>query len=181
MWRVVQQARVLAARDHSGAVPLLEGRTAAGSLIIACGTFLPEGVYQMVDIQPGKGGCKGVCPSFACAASGMLACRTLLWVCFSTYLSSSQHLRCCSSCAHVFGVHKHTSGVRHPLESQPMVLSVELESAVEIVVVVAMTVQGSTSMAGMPCPGSSSVAARLCQAGPPVTTASGGAVWTRTM
>jgi hypothetical protein len=48
------QARVLAARDHSGAVPLLEGRTAAGSLIIACGTFLPEGVHQMVDIQPGK-------------------------------------------------------------------------------------------------------------------------------
>jgi hypothetical protein len=47
------QARVLAARDHSGAVPLLEGRTAAGSLIIACGTFLPEGVHQMVDIQPG--------------------------------------------------------------------------------------------------------------------------------
>lgn len=50
----VLQARVLAARDHSGAVPLLEGRTAAGSLIIACGTFLPEGVHQMVDIQPGK-------------------------------------------------------------------------------------------------------------------------------
>lgn len=47
------QARVFAARDHSGAVPLLEGRTAAGSLIIACGTFLPEGVHQMVDIQPG--------------------------------------------------------------------------------------------------------------------------------
>lgn len=47
------QARVLAARDHSGAVPLVEGRTAAGSLIIACGTFLPEGVHQMVDIQPG--------------------------------------------------------------------------------------------------------------------------------
>lgn len=50
---IVLQARVLAARDHSGAVPLVEGRTAAGSLIIACGTFLPEGVHQMVDIQPG--------------------------------------------------------------------------------------------------------------------------------
>lgn len=49
-----KQARVFAARDHSGAVPLLEGRTAAGSLIIACGTFLPEGVHQMVDIQPGQ-------------------------------------------------------------------------------------------------------------------------------
>jgi hypothetical protein len=45
---------VLAARDHSGAVPLMEGRTAAGSLIIACGTFLPEGVTCMSDIKPGE-------------------------------------------------------------------------------------------------------------------------------
>jgi glutamine phosphoribosylpyrophosphate amidotransferase len=50
---VFLQARVLAARDHSGAVPLMEGRTAAGSLIIACGTFLPEGVTCMSDIKPG--------------------------------------------------------------------------------------------------------------------------------
>ncbi|WIA08645.1 hypothetical protein OEZ85_008073 [Tetradesmus obliquus] len=49
-----KQARVLAARDHSGAVPLMEGRTAAGSLIIACGTFLPEGVSCMSDIKPGE-------------------------------------------------------------------------------------------------------------------------------
>jgi hypothetical protein len=47
------QARVLAARDHSGAVPLLEGRTAAGSLLIACGTYLPGGCYQMVEVEPG--------------------------------------------------------------------------------------------------------------------------------
>lgn len=57
---VSHQARVLAARDHSGAVELVEGRTAAGSLIIACGTFLPDGVHQMVDIQPGRS-CTGRC------------------------------------------------------------------------------------------------------------------------
>lgn len=50
------QARVLAARDPSGAVPLVEGRTAGGSLIIACGTFLPAGVHTMTEIQPGKHG-----------------------------------------------------------------------------------------------------------------------------
>eukprot|EP00775_Hariotina_reticulata_P010545 gene10545-10705_t len=49
-----KQARVFAARDHSGEIPLLEGRTAAGSLIIACGTFMPEGVTQLVDIGPGE-------------------------------------------------------------------------------------------------------------------------------
>jgi hypothetical protein len=32
----------------------MEGRTAAGSLIIACGTFLPDGVTCMSDIKPGE-------------------------------------------------------------------------------------------------------------------------------
>lgn len=52
--RCTLQARVLAARDHSGVVPLLEGRTAAGSLIIACGTYLPEGTSQMTEIKAGE-------------------------------------------------------------------------------------------------------------------------------
>jgi hypothetical protein len=75
---VGQQARVLAARDHSGAVPLLEGRTAAGSLIIACGTFLPEGVYQMVDIQPGGDMLIDVSDPYAAAVpQKMSGCNTL--------------------------------------------------------------------------------------------------------
>ena len=49
-----KQARVLAARDPSGEIPLVEGRTPAGSLIIACGTFMPEGAYDIVEIGPGE-------------------------------------------------------------------------------------------------------------------------------
>jgi hypothetical protein len=47
------QARVLAARDPSGSYGLVEGRTAAGSLLICCGTFLPDGCHDVTKIHPG--------------------------------------------------------------------------------------------------------------------------------
>lgn len=51
-----KQARVLAARGSCGGVPLVEGRTATGSLIIACGTFMPEGVEDVKEIGAGEAG-----------------------------------------------------------------------------------------------------------------------------
>lgn len=45
--------RVLAARDPHGHFPLVEGRTPAGSLIIASGTFMPEGCTEVIEIRPG--------------------------------------------------------------------------------------------------------------------------------
>jgi hypothetical protein len=44
---------VLAARDPSGSHGLVEGRTAAGSLLICCGTFLPDGAHDVTKIHPG--------------------------------------------------------------------------------------------------------------------------------
>lgn len=83
------QARVLAARDHTGAVPLLEGRTAAGSLIIACGTFLPEGVHQMVDIQPGGRGSEAAGSARRLFVSLHLFMTSSLWVLTRTSVSQA--------------------------------------------------------------------------------------------
>ncbi|KAI8474961.1 MAG: hypothetical protein J3K34DRAFT_517811 [Monoraphidium minutum] len=49
-----KQARVLAARDPSGSFGLVEGRTPAGSLLICCGTFLPDGAHDVTKIHPGQ-------------------------------------------------------------------------------------------------------------------------------
>jgi hypothetical protein len=96
-----QQVRVLAARDHSGAVPLLEGRTAAGSLIIACGTFLPEGVYQMVDIQPGKGLIQvAPQPWMLLQGRSMQAASMHLLQYAPVILKIAVHVQCCL-CAHL--------------------------------------------------------------------------------
>ncbi len=45
---------MLAARDPSGEVPLVQARTAGGSLLIACGTYMPEGVHDVEEIHPGR-------------------------------------------------------------------------------------------------------------------------------
>lgn len=46
--------KVLAARDPTGAVGLVQGQTKEGALFIASGSVRPEGALNVVDIQPGK-------------------------------------------------------------------------------------------------------------------------------
>ena len=99
----VLQARVLAARDHSGVVPLLEGRTAAGSLIIACGTFLPEGTTHMTEIKAG-GQYAWSLSSTVGPAHGMRPSELLLHA-----------LRCFAMKACSESIHHHTSRLRYLL------------------------------------------------------------------
>jgi hypothetical protein len=47
------QGRVLAARAPCGGVPLFEGKTAAGALVICCGAYLPPGSRDVHAIDPG--------------------------------------------------------------------------------------------------------------------------------
>lgn len=46
--------RVLAARDPTGSVGLVEGQTEEGDLFVASGAVRPEGVKSVAEIQPGK-------------------------------------------------------------------------------------------------------------------------------
>jgi asparagine synthetase B (glutamine-hydrolysing) len=48
------QARVLAARDPSGEVPLVTARTAEGSLLLACGEYMPATMERLEEVQPGE-------------------------------------------------------------------------------------------------------------------------------
>jgi hypothetical protein len=66
-----RQGRVLAARDPSGVVPLLEGRTAQGGLLVCSRRAdLPEGAHGVVEMPAGAGAGGALRPALRPPAPG---------------------------------------------------------------------------------------------------------------